>query len=364
MTMRTTLFCLSLLFHGFLCHSQQNYYGVTPGDGFGVRFWDHDVYKIHMGNGTEYHFGPVTDYSIKVNMNETLGRGWTWGIAGQTPIAAISNTGHMKIAGNFLTNGHLDIAPSFYTSQGTIIVRPGDTGYEGGELVLAGSQTYNSWSVDNNGGHLRFHHSGNEYFRMHSNGNLGLGTTGPSAKLHVVNQNTDSGGNTFILGPTNQSNLRLGYHQDYSWIQSHGGKPLILNSFGNNVAIGTISPSPGYKLTVKGSIHAQEVKLDLNVPGPDYVFAPDYPLVSLEDTKAYIEQNKHLPGMPSSDEMQQNGVNLLEMNMKLLEKVEELTLHLIEQKERIELQSQRISELKTLSEQQAKDIEELKSRKQ
>jgi hypothetical protein len=167
-------------------------------------------------------------------------------------------------------------------------------------------------------------------------GEVGIGTMSSDAKLQIINENQDSGGNTLILGPINQSNLRLGYHQDYSWVQSHGGKPLVLNEFGNNVAIGTTSPSPGYKLTVKGGIHAEEVKVDLNVPGPDYVFESDYPLSSLEDTKAYIEQNKHLPGIPSSDEMQQNGVNLLEMNMKLLEKVEELTLYVIEQNRRIE----------------------------
>ncbi len=102
-----------------------------------------------------------------------------------------------------------------------------------------------------------------------------------------------------------------------------------------NVGIGTTADA-NTKLTVKGIIHSEEVKVDLNVPGPDYVFEADYPLASLEDTKAYIEQNKHLPGIPSSDEMQQNGVNLLEMNMKLLEKVEELTLYVIEQNNRID----------------------------
>ncbi len=101
-----------------------------------------------------------------------------------------------------------------------------------------------------------------------------------------------------------------------------------------NVGIGTTTPDA--KLTVKGTIHAEEVKVDLNVPGPDYVFEADYPLQTLEETRAYIEKNKHLPGIPSSAEMQQNGVNLLEMNMKLLEKVEELTLHLIEMKEEIQ----------------------------
>jgi hypothetical protein len=83
-------------------------------------------------------------------------------------------------------------------------------------------------------------------------GKVGIGTSNPEGKLQVINQNQDSGGNTLILGPTNASNLRMGYHTDYSWIQSHGSKPLAINAFGNNVGIGTTSPSE--KLHVNGNI--------------------------------------------------------------------------------------------------------------
>jgi hypothetical protein len=55
---------------------QQTYYDVTAGNGNGVRFWSNDYYKIHMGSASEYFYGPVTDYSIKMNMNSTSGRGW------------------------------------------------------------------------------------------------------------------------------------------------------------------------------------------------------------------------------------------------------------------------------------------------
>jgi hypothetical protein len=88
-------------------------------------------------------------------------------------------------------------------------------------------------------------------------------------------------------------------------------------------------------------VHAKEVKVDLNVPGPDYVFEKDYNLMSLEEIKAYIEKHKHLPEVPSAKEMETNGVNLSEMNMILLKKVEELTLHVIELKKENELQTQR-----------------------
>ena len=74
------------------------------------------------------------------------------------------------------------------------------------------------------------------------NGNVGIGTTGPEAKLQIIHQNQDANGNALIVGPMGQSNLRLGYHQDYSWVQSHGGKPLAINPLGNNVGVGITNP--------------------------------------------------------------------------------------------------------------------------
>ncbi len=73
-------------------------------EGVGVRFWNSNNYKISMGNSSDYQYGVVTDYSIKNDMNSTAGRGWTWGVTGQTPIAALDNTGKMQIA-NTMTIG-------------------------------------------------------------------------------------------------------------------------------------------------------------------------------------------------------------------------------------------------------------------
>ena len=101
------------------------------------------------------------------------------------------------------------------------------------------------------------------------------------------------------------------------------------------VGIGTATPDS--KLTVNGTIHSSEVKVDLSVPGPDYVFEENYNLRSLEETEAYIKTNKHLPEIPSAKEMEANGVQLGEMNMLLLKKIEELTLHLIEKDKEIEV---------------------------
>lgn len=86
----------------------------------------------------------------------------------------------------------------------------------------------------------------------------GIGTTAPEAKLQIVDTSQDPNGGTLIIGPTAQANLRFGYNADYSWIQSHGGKPLVINGIGtNNVAIGATTAPPA-KLTVTAdSSHLQ-----------------------------------------------------------------------------------------------------------
>ncbi len=99
------------------------------------------------------------------------------------------------------------------------------------------------------------------------------------------------------------------------------------------VGIGTLTPNA--KLAVKGNIHAEEVKVDLSVPGPDYVFKEGYDLKSLEEVQNYIKEHGHLPNIPSAKEMEANGIQLGEMNMKLLEKIEELTLYILEQDKRM-----------------------------
>ncbi|WP_281232409.1 tail fiber protein [Flavobacterium gelatinilyticum] len=104
--------------------------------------------------------------------------------------------------------------------------------------------------------------------------------------------------------------------------------------FMSNVGIGTTIPDE--KLTVKGKIHTQEVKVDMTGPlVPDYVFADDYRLRSLQDVENYINENKHLPEIPSAQEIEKNGLMLAEMNMALLKKIEELTLYMIEQNKQI-----------------------------
>ena len=119
----------------------------------------------------------------------------------------------------------------------------------------------------------------------------------------------------------------------------------IGDGFSNNVAVGIGTATPKNALDVVGTIRSTEVKVEAT-PWPDYVFEEDYDLRTLQETKEYISTNKHLPEIPSAKEMEANGVNIGDMNMRLLKKIEELTLHLIEQNERMEKMEKELQALK------------------
>ncbi len=121
------------------------------------------------------------------------------------------------------------------------------------------------------------------------------------------------------------------------------------------------------ELGVDGDIVTEKVSVQVVNP-PDYVFESDYKLRSLKETKLYIDENKHLPEIPSAKEMEANGVELGEMNMKLLKKIEELTLYQIELLDRLEntekktnLMNKKLSTLETENDGLKEEIRKLKS---
>jgi len=113
-----------------------------------------------------------------------------------------------------------------------------------------------------------------------------------------------------------------------------------------SVSIGNVFPAPVDKLTVDGKILCEKVKVVADITVPDYVFDKDYPLLPIDKLKPYIDKNKHLPDVPSAEEMKKNGLDLGEIAIILLKKIEENTLYIIEQNENIEEQAKQIEELK------------------
>ena len=154
---------------------------------------------------------------------------------------------------------------------------------EGGEIMLDGANGFNDWRIDNYQGKFRLHHSGTNQFTVHSNGQVGIGT----------------------------GNSTLGTH----------------------------------KLAVEGSIGAREIKVEAS-GWSDFVFEENYDLRTLKEVEQHINENGHLPEIPNEAEVTENGINLGEMDAKLLQKIEELTLYLIEQNKKIEALEQEVQELK------------------
>jgi trimeric autotransporter adhesin len=113
------------------------------------------------------------------------------------------------------------------------------------------------------------------------------------------------------------------------------GNNVFTVSTTDNIGIGvTLATNPNnYKLGVKGKIGAQEVQIENNsLTWSDFVFYDDYKLPSLEQVEEYIKTNKHLSDIPSAEQVKEEGIKVSEMNAKLLQKIEELTLYVIELK--------------------------------
>ncbi|MEH6305234.1 hypothetical protein RYH73_06240 [Olivibacter sp. CPCC 100613] len=106
------------------------------------------------------------------------------------------------------------------------------------------------------------------------------------------------------------------------------GKEAIRISGSGNVGIGTTNPQA--KLAVNGNILAKEIKVKTDISVPDYVFESDYNLQPLTEIEDFVKEHKHLPEVPSAKTIGEEGLDLAQMNLLLLKKVEELTLHQIE----------------------------------
>lgn len=180
--------------------------------------------------------------------------------------------------------GVLDVRQSYITGNGVVQIKAQNTASEGGELQLKGAASFATWHLDNLGGGFRIFANGVERFKIHSSGKVHIGT------------NTIPG---------------------------------------------------NHKLYVNGSILSTRVKVAVHgsAAWADYVFDESYKLQSLEQIDQYIKTHKHLPNIPSTEEMIQTGNDLGKTDALLLEKIEELFLHSIEMNNQIKTLNSKIEQL-------------------
>jgi len=213
------------------------------------------------------------------------------------------------------------------------------------------------------------------------NGNIGIGVVKPNAKLDVAAINGEGirigkvgdAGNLAVpvTALSNQYNidftgyrdvapdqigarisaLRFNIYQANSAYVQNTGLAFYTNPTGINTGItdlaermritpdgkiGIGTDTPDAMLSVNGTIHTKEVVVDNYVGLADYVFDKSYRLMPLNKVEEYVKTNNHLPDVPSASEVKNKGMNIGEMQNKLLQKIEELTLYVIEQQKQIE----------------------------
>ena len=186
---------------------------------------------------------------------------------------------------------------------------------------------------------LVFKTNNSEKMRIYNNGNIDFSLPVSNSYYRFFGNillNTAESSETFkIYSTTQEANIfRVDSDNMNIYLQEDMGNVII---GGKNVLRDCTSCS-GYKLYVKDGIKTEKVKVEIAAENgwADYVFAKDYKLMPLKEVESYISSNGHLPEVPTTEEAIQNGIELKEMNILLLKKVEELTLHLIEQDKRIE----------------------------
>ncbi|WP_185206604.1 cell wall anchor protein [Chryseobacterium sp. C3] len=226
-----------------------------------------------------------------------------------------------------------------------------------------------------------------ERMRFNSNGNIGIGgapandialkvsgraqvvTNIVSDTFYVGNEgaNHDNGNSLVFLRYTQYQPNNPGIidvagwptSSAYGWIMSlRANGKLFLGTNPSN----TCADCNDYRLFVKDGIRTEKIKVDVSTTNgwADYVFKNDYKLKTLEEVEKHIAENGHLPNIPSASEIEKNGINLGEMDAKLLEKIEELTLYSIEQNKQIK----RLQEENKALRSQSEDIKELKKQVQ
>lgn len=195
---------------------------------------------------------------------------------------------------------------------------------------------------------------------VNANGNTGLGYLDPLVKLHI----RDAAANEVLrLEATNpmiqfRRNIGLANYEDVGFLQTSGqnlrvgtnstnttgqfvvrtgGADRLFVDGTGNVSINTQTAAPGYMLRIGGKVICEEVKVKLVGNWPDYVFTEQYRLKPLADLEKFILSNKHLPNIPSAAELETEGVELGDMQKKMMEKIEELTLYILQMNKELEL---------------------------
>ncbi|WP_051951282.1 hypothetical protein [Flavobacterium sp. ASV13] len=278
------------------------------------------------------------------------------GIGTSTPSTKLDVLGTVKIqSSNSNYDENLRLLPSLTSDYSSIALGAvnGSAGTGIGQWTLIRYPAVNNYMFS-----LRYNST--DFLNILNNGNVGIGNNAPNAKFHVnggdiIINNNGSGilrGDNYNYGSggaikvNSSNNVSEQYIQLGRGLSGTGAFSPHLTVMSNSGYVGIGITNPTNKLDVNGTIHSKEVKVDMN-GWSDFVFKKDYVLPTLQEVEKHITEKGHLENIPSEEEVLKNGINLGEMNSKLLQKIEELTLYMIEQNKTIEELKQEIKNIKS-----------------
>lgn len=243
------------------------------------------------------------------------------------------------------TDGGTTITPRHYFSQNGNM---GVGGFSGPGVPLGRLDVVGAGVSSSTNTFLLRSSIGDTLLRMRDDGRMGIGYNGTS-----YGRTLNMGGTGINFYTANEAAFGGAvFPTDTSlviWSNSAANNYLVLQPSWGNTGVGTYTPNAkfhvngtqliggnsariatGYSLSVDGKIIAEEVKVQLSTSWPDYVFGKNYKLMPLEELEESINKNKHLPNIPAAAEIEKDGISLGDMNKRLMEKVEELTLYIID----------------------------------
>jgi hypothetical protein len=259
------------------------------------------------------------------------------------------------------TNGGSTITPRHYFSQNGNMGVGGFNSFNG--TPLARLDVIGSGSTSSTNNFILRNSLLDTIMRVTDDGNIGIGYNGPS-----YGRTMNVGGSGINFYTANEAGFGGAvFPTDTSlilWSNSDPNNHLVLQPSWGNTGVGTYSPkakfhvngtglygstvdriATGYLLSIAGKAIATEFKVQTVATWPDYVFDKKYTLMPLAELEKSIEKNKHLPNIPSAAEVEKDGIALGEMSKKLIEKVEELTLYIIELNKKNEALEKRVTQL-------------------
>ncbi|MDD4991756.1 MAG: hypothetical protein PHR83_05925 [Paludibacter sp.] len=288
---------------------------------------DNTGYKLNVGSS-------VRDYRIAMNGTDrfTILPDGTVGIGTTVTPTKLNVTGVLRANSDIYGTDKVTFQnDARFTVTNTAVPNLRDASFSMPQYGIAAPLTTSSadlWLSGNSGIRMFTGSNVNPAVNILTNGNVGIGTAAPNAKLEVHGTTT--------IGQYTNGTAVIDAYNSYAYFGCNTTPNGIAIGPTGSVGIGTATPNPLYLLDVKGTIRATEVKIVSVDNFPDFVFDPEYKLPSLGQVSSFIQTNKHLPNIPSASDVKENGINMIEMQNKLLQKVEELTLYVIEQQKQID----------------------------